>query len=73
MSPLRIEVLDGAVVLLLLGVSVAEGEMVKRRPDQEARRGGYDLIVVGSVTERVIRRVWVPVLVVPVHHDGCED
>ncbi|MDQ2688491.1 MAG: universal stress protein [Armatimonadota bacterium] len=63
---------------------VIEGDPVSRTIADEAENGGYDLIAIGSrglgmqkgdihylgsVTERVIRRVTIPVLVVPTHRE----
>lgn len=61
---------------------ILEGDPASAAIAQEAESGGYDLIAmgsrgmgmqkddqhyVGSVTERVLRRVSIPVLVIPVH------
>ena len=69
-------------------VKVVEGDPVSLIIAEEAAKGGYNLIVmgsrgvslskeklsyVGSVTQHVLRRVTIPVLVIPVHEVYDED
>jgi len=64
---------------------IIHGDPVSLAIDKEATSGGYDIIIMGShglgmektdthylgsVTERVIRRSEIPVMVIPVHHIG---